>query len=227
MNRFTQNIRIGLLGEGMKAVIVCNGSIKDYDDIRKFFDKADFIISVDGGARHLRKLGIKPDVLLGDFDSADKEDIVYFQNQGINAETFPVEKDMTDSELAMERALEKGADEVIFIGAVGTRFDHSMANILLLKKLLDRKVSAYIADEHNRIYMFDSTFSLQRQEGYKLSLIPVSNRVTGVTTIGLKYPLSNATMHLGTSWGVSNEFNEDTATVIIDEGILLVCLSRD
>ncbi len=211
----------------MKVVIVCNGSVKDYNAIREFFDKADYIISVDGGAGHLRKLGITPDVLLGDFDSADKEDLLYFQSQGIKAEKFPVEKDMTDSELAIERALEKGADEVIFIGAVGTRFDHSMANILLLKKLLDKKVSACIADEHNRIYMFDSTFSLQRQEGYKLSLIPVSNWVTGVTTKGLKYPLSNATMHLGTSWGVSNEFCEDTATVTIGEGILLVCLSRD
>lgn len=211
----------------MKAVIVCSGSVKDYDVIKRFFDKADYIISVDGGARHLRKLEITPDVLLGDFDSADMEDIAYFKRQGVTAESFPVEKDMTDSELAIEKALEKGADEIILVGAVGTRFDHSMANIFLLKKLLDKKVNACIADEHNRIYMFDSTFTLKRKEGYKLSLIPVSNRVTGVTTTGLKYPLNNATMYLGTTWGVSNEFKEDTATVSIDEGILLVCVSRD
>jgi len=211
----------------MKAVIVCNGSVKDYDIIRRFFDKAEYIISVDGGAAHLRKLGITPDVLLGDFDSANREDIMYFKSQGVTAETFPVEKDMTDSELAVERALEKGADEIILVGAVGSRVDHSIANILLLKKLLDKHVSACIADEHNQIYMFDSTFSLQRQEGYKLSLIPISDRVTGVTTKGLKYPLNNATMNLGTSWGVSNEFCNDTATVTIGEGILLACLSRD
>lgn len=211
----------------MKAVIVCNGSVKDYNVIRPFFENAGYIISVDGGAGHLRKLGIMPDVLLGDFDSANREDIEYFQTRGIKAEQFPVEKDMTDSELAIERAVEKGVDEIIFIGAMGSRVDHSMANIFLLKKLLDQKVKACIADEHNRVYMFDKTFSMPRVEGYKLSLIPVTEEVTGVTTKGLKYPLNNATMHLGTSWGVSNEFYEDIAGVTIGSGTLLVCLSRD
>ncbi|OPX42355.1 thiamine pyrophosphokinase [Ruminiclostridium hungatei] len=211
----------------MKAVIVCNGSIRDYEVIRTFFNKYDYVISVDGGAAHLRRLGIVPDMLLGDFDSAQKEDIEYFKGLGIQVAQFPAEKDMTDSELAIEKALELGANEVVFIGAVGTRFDHSMANIFLLKKLMDKKVKAYIADEHNLIYMFDKTFSLPGMESYKLSLVPVSLTVTGVTTTGLKYPLDNATMELGTSWGVSNEFVAETATVTIGEGILLVCVSRD
>lgn len=211
----------------MKAVIVCNGSVKNYNFIKTFFDSSDYIISVDGGAGHLRELGIKPDVLLGDFDSANKGDIEYFKNQGIKAERFPVEKDMTDSELAIEKALERGADEIVFIGAVGSRLDHSMANILLLKKLVDKKVKACIVDENNIIYMFNGPFSIQRVWDYKLSLIPVTDKVTGVTTKGLKYPLNNATMNLGTSWGVSNEFYGDIAEVSIDEGILLVCLSRD
>ncbi len=211
----------------MKAVIVCNGSVKDYDAIKSFINKNDYIISVDGGASHLRKMGIIPDILLGDFDSAHKEDIEYFRAQGIQVDQFPVEKDMTDSELAIEKALEKSADEIIFIGAVGSRFDHSMSNIFLLRKLMDARVRACIIDEYNHIYMFNETFTMPKKEGYKLSLIPMSDKVTGVTTKGLKYPLNNATMSLGTSWGVSNEFYEDIATVTIGEGILLVCLSRD
>lgn len=211
----------------MKAIIVCNGSIRDYGIIRAFFDNCNYVIAVDGGAAHLRRLGITPDILLGDFDSAHKEDIDYFKELGIQVAQFPAEKDMTDSELAVEKALELGADEVIFIGAVGTRFDHSMANIFLMKRLMDKKVKACIADEHNLIYMFDKTFSLPGMEGCKLSLVPVSMAVTGVTTKGLKYPLNNATMELGTSWGVSNEFVDETATVTIGEGILLVCVSRD
>ncbi|MDF2986806.1 MAG: thiamine pyrophosphokinae [Eubacterium sp.] len=211
----------------MKAVIVCNGSIKDYDAIKDFINKGDYIISVDGGASHLRKMGIIPDILLGDFDSANEEDIEYFKTQGIQADQFSAEKDMTDSELAIEKALEKGVEEIVFIGAVGTRFDHSMSNIFLLKKLMDVSVKACIVDEHNYIYMFNETFTMPKKEGYKLSLIPVSDKVTGVTTKGLKYPLNNATMSLGTSWGVSNEFYEDIATVTLGEGILLVCLSRD
>lgn len=211
----------------MKAVLVCNGSICDYNEIKKYISNNDYIISVDGGAGHLRRMGIAPNVLIGDFDSANSEDLQYFIDLGINKLKFPAEKDMTDSELAIEKAVEMGADELLFIGAMGSRVDHSLANLLLLKKCLDIGIKACILDENNQIYMFKSTFTMPKQDGYKLSLIPISAKVTGVTTFGLKYKLNNATMHLGTSWGVSNEFIEDEATVKIGEGILMVCVSRD
>lgn len=211
----------------MKAVIVCNGAVNDYSYIKQFIVNADYIISVDGGAGHLRRMNIAPHVLLGDFDSANKDDLQYFIDQGIEVYRFPVEKDMTDSELAVEIALEKGADELVFIGAVGTRLDHSVANIMMLKKFMDIGVKASIIDEYNHIYMFNRSFSISKVDGYKLSLVPVSEKVTGVSTSGLKYPLNNATMLLGTSWGISNEFLEDTAAVTVGDGILLVCLSRD
>jgi thiamine pyrophosphokinase len=211
----------------MKAVLVCNGSISDYDSIKKYINPSDYIISVDGGAGHLRILGITPNILIGDFDSANSEDLKFFINQGIEAHKFQIEKDMTDSELAIEKALELGADELLFIGAIGSRIDHSFANVFLLKKLLDIGVKASIVDENNQIYMFNTTFTLQKQYGYKLSLIPISEKVTGVSTKGLKYKLNDATMNFGTSWGVSNEFIEDYVTVTISEGILLVCVSKD
>lgn len=211
----------------MKAVLVCNGSISDYNSLKRYIAPEDYVISVDGGAGHLRKMGIMPSILLGDFDSANSEDLKFFIDRGIETYQFPIEKDMTDSELAIEKALETGADELLLVGAVGSRVDHSLANIFLLKKLLDIGVKACILDENNKIYMFNTNFSLQKQEGYKLSLIPISEKVTGVTTTGLKYKLNDATMYLGTSWGVSNEFVEDTATVTINEGILLVCVSKD
>lgn len=211
----------------MKAVIVCNGAVSDYNYIKQFIASSDYIISVDGGAGHLRRMQIAPHVLLGDFDSANKRDLQYFIDQGIEVYRFPVEKDMTDSELAVEIALEKGANELVFIGALGTRLDHSSANILMLKKFMDMGVKASIIDEYNYIYMYNRSFSIPKVEGYKLSLVPVSEKVTGVSTSGLKYPLNNATMLMGTSWGISNEFLEDTAAVTIEAGILLVCLSRD
>jgi thiamine pyrophosphokinase len=172
-------------------------------------------------------MGIAPNILIGDFDSADSEDLKFFIDQGIEAYKFPIEKDMTDSELAIEKALEMGVDEILLIGAVGSRIDHSLTNIFLLKKLLDIGVKACIINESNQIYMFNTTFSLTKQDGYKLSLIPISEKVTGVSTKGLKYKLNDATMTLGTSWGVSNEFVEDNITVTIKQGILLVCVSKD
>lgn len=211
----------------MKAVIVCNGTINDYEEIKKYIVPDDYIISVDGGARHLRNMGIAPSVLLGDFDSVNSEDLRFFSDKGIEVYRFPEEKDMTDSELAIERALEAGADEIVFIGALGSRADHSIANIFLLKKMLDAGVKACIIDEKNELRMFRESFEISRKKGYKLSLIPISDKVTGVSTRGLKYVLNNATMALGTSWGVSNEFSGDIAGVSIGEGILLVCISKD
>lgn len=211
----------------MKVVCVCNGSISDYDKMKKYIGVSDYIISVDGGAGHLRKMGIDPDILIGDFDSADSQDLKYFIDKGLEVSRFPVEKDMTDSELAIEKAVELGADELLFLGALGTRIDHSLANILLLKKMLAMGLRGCIADEHNEIYMFNSSFNLKRKEGYKLSLIPVTEKVTGVSTRGLKYVLENATMVLGTSWGISNEFEDETATVNIESGTLIACLSCD
>jgi thiamine pyrophosphokinase len=211
----------------MRAVLVCNGSISDYNKIKNHINSDDYIISVDGGARHLRTMGVVPNILIGDFDSATSYDLQYFVDLGVENYKFPAEKDMTDSELAIERAVEMGSDELLFIGAMGSRMDHSLANVFLLKKCMDIGIKACVVDENNRIYIVNSTITIKKQEGYKLSLIPVSERVNGVTTYGLKYRLDNATMLLGTSWGVSNEFLDDEVTVTIDEGILLVCVSRD
>ncbi|WP_024834557.1 thiamine diphosphokinase [Ruminiclostridium josui] len=211
----------------MKVVCVCNGSISNYDKIKKYILASDYIISVDGGAGHLREMGVNPDILIGDFDSANSQDLNYYVNRGINVSKFPVEKDMTDSELAIEKALELGAHEVVLIGALGTRIDHSFANIMLLKKMLDIGLRGSIVDENNEIYMFNSSFCLSKKEGRKLSLIPITEKVTEVSTSGLKYPLVNATMTLGTSWGISNEFEEETAKITIGSGILLACLSSD
>lgn len=211
----------------MRAVLVCNGSIDNYDNIKEYIQQSDYIISVDGGARHLRRMGISPNILIGDFDSAASEDLQFFINKSIEVYQFPIEKDMTDSELAIEKAIEIGADELVFIGALGSRIDHSLANILLLKKILDMGVKACIINENNELHMYNNTFSIAKKRGYKLSLIPISEKVIGVSTKGLKYKLNDATMTFGTTWGVSNEFEEEVALVTIKEGILLVCVSRD
>jgi thiamine pyrophosphokinase len=214
-------------GGKMKAVCVCNGSAENYEELKKYIDASDYIISVDGGAGHLRRMGIDPNIMIGDFDSANLQDLQYFIDKGIEISKFPAEKDMTDSELAIEKALELGADELVFLGALGSRIDHSLSNILLLKRMLDIGLKGSIVNENNEIYMFNSSFCLSKKEGYKLSLIPITEKVSGVFTKGLKYVLKDATMLLGTSWGISNEFVDDIATVTIGSGILLVCLSRD
>lgn len=211
----------------MKCVIVCSGTINDYEYLKKYFEGAKLVISVDGGALHLRRFGIKPGLLVGDFDSITPECLKEYESQNVEIIKFPEKKDMTDTEIAVEIALERGSTNIVFLGAMGTRLDHSLSNIFHLKKLYDNNVTGLLADERNEITLIDSNIKLDRAEGMKVTLLPLSTVVRGVTTKGLMYPLFNATMSLGSSWGVSNEFDGDTAEVAIAEGLLLVVKSRD
>ena len=211
----------------MTGVVVCGGSINDYTYFKKYFDKADLVICADGGACHLGNFGIIPDILIGDLDSIQAQDYEALKCTGVKIIKFPPEKDMTDSELAVELAVDRGCKSLIILGALGTRFDHSISNVYLLKKLLDVGIKGKIIDEHNEIVLINDSISLEREEGVRLSLVPLTEKVTGVTTKGLRYPLENATMEISSTLGVSNEFKEDTATVSITGGLLLVIKSRD
>lgn len=211
----------------MTAIIVCGGSILDYSYLKKHFEKADLIICADGGAYHLGKLGIIPDILIGDFDSINGCDFDTLLDAGVEVIKYPMEKDTTDTQLAVQLSIDRVCDRVILLGATGTRLDHTMANIFLLRMLLESGVKGMIADEHNEIEMINSSISLKRETGVKVSLLPVGGNVTGVTTEGLYYPLNNATLEFGSTQGVSNEFSEETASVTIIDGLLLVIRSRD
>lgn len=212
---------------GNTAVIVCNGTISDYTYYNKYFDASKFIISVDGGASHLRKFGIKPDVLLGDFDSINKADFDYFKELSVEIVKFPAQKDMTDTELAVELAIEKGYKTLVFIGALGTRYDHSLSNIFMLRQLLNKGIEGIVVNETNEITLIHDKIRIYKEEGIKVTLLPLSETVEGVTTKGLYYPLSNAVLEMGSTWGVSNEFASDIAEISISKGLLLIIKSRD
>lgn len=211
----------------MTAVIICNGKISDYSYYNKYFEKADFIICVDGGAAHARQFGVILDVLIGDFDSISQSDFYFYKDAGTEIIKFPAEKDMTDSELAIELAIERGADTIIILGGLGSRIDHLLSNIFILKKLSDAGVSGIIADEQNEVTIINDKIQLQRENSFKVTLLPITEKVEGVTTKGLYYPLFDATIVMGSTWGVSNEFSSDIAEVTIRSGLLLVIKSRD
>ena len=211
----------------MNALIVCNGRIRDYSFYTRYILQADLIVGVDGGAAHLKQLGVRPQILLGDFDSISPEDLACYQASDTEIIGFPAEKDMTDTELALNLAADRGAKQIVIIGGLGTRLDHSLANVFLLKMLLDRGVTGVIADEYNEIHMIRDKILLHREEGAKVTLLPFSGNVEGVSTRGLYYPLDHATLPAGSSWGVSNEFVENTAEVTVQNGLLLVIKSRD
>ncbi len=211
----------------MKCLIVSNGTIKDYERLNDEFKQHQYIISVDGGTRHLCKIDKIPHVIIGDLDSISEEMIRYFQKQNVQFYKFPSRKDFTDTELAIKYAVSKKASEITIVGGIGTRLDHTLANIALLIPILDKGIKARILNEYNEIIAIDKHIELEGKIGEYLSILPYGTEVEGVTLTGLEYPLYNKKVHIGDSIGVSNRFIEPKATISIKKGYLLVIRSKD
>ena len=232
-----------------KCIIVCNGDVENYELFKDMFDKDSFVICADGGSRHLRKIGIFPNIIMGDLDSSTLENVKYFQDLGTEVRTFPTEKDYTDTELAFLEAINMGFKSIKILSCIGQRFDHTLANIFLLKKAVDSDVECCIQNENNKITMLKGDKNNQNHKdnkdnkdhkkinmskkifenemNFKISLLPISLACKGVSITGVKYPLNNATVKMGEAIGISNEFTEKSALVTIKEGLLLVILSKD
>lgn len=211
----------------MKCVIIASGMVDCTEAVIREIQTCDLVICADGGAVHLRKMGLTPHVMIGDFDSILDEDKNFFQDQGTKTITFPAKKDKTDSHLCIDYAIAQKVSDITLLGFTGSRIDHTLANILLLTSLADKHISTRIIDSNNEIHLVTSQISLKGTPGDYLSLIPISNQVTGITLEGLAYPLKNAVLNRGSTRGVSNYFTEKQAEIRIDTGVLIVTISKD
>ncbi len=210
----------------MKALVVGSGNSPSHKLLKERYAWADLVIAADGGALYLAESNLIPHVLLGDFDSISGPVLEKMQQQS-EVISFPTHKDYTDMELAINLAVERGAKELVLLGACGSRLDHTMGNVFLLHSLLEKDIQACVEDDHNQIYLIKDALTIKKQENRKVSLLPLSPRVEGLTTKGLAYPLCEDTLKIGINRGISNEFNDDFATISIKKGLLLVFLSED
>lgn len=184
----------------------------------------DYIICADGGYQLAREAGINPQVLIGDFDSW----IGGPPESGCRVYRVPREKDDTDTMLCIKYAISGGFYEIIILGGIGGRFDHTAANLNGLAYGLDHGANVVIADERNLITMMESSqLSIPKKQGCKLSLIAYSDQCFQVNISGVKYPLRNALLSSSYPIGVSNEFDDEAAHLTCGKGKLLVILSRD
>ncbi|MEL7564497.1 MAG: thiamine diphosphokinase [Dehalobacterium sp.] len=209
-----------------RCIIIANGDINDYSWHKSQVQETDFIVCADGGTRHAVSMGIVPNVVLGDFDSLSPEVKRVLADTRCEFYEHPEEKDMTDTELALRYSLKKNPEEIILMGSLGTRFDHSLANIFLLSDV-SAHIRIKVINEQNEIMVLKEKLYLQGSPGDIVSIIPLSKELTGVSTRGLKFMLRNETLLLGTSRGVSNEMAGSEAMVEIKEGVALVIRAWD
>lgn len=212
----------------MKAVVLSAGQIADYDRVRPYIKNADLVICADGGIRHALAMGLEPALILGDFDSAGAELIDLARARGVAVERVPVEKDETDTHLALLEAVSRGAGEIVLLGGTGDRLDHTFSNLLLMPGI-PASVAMTVVDAKNVIRLLrpGGRMTVRAAAGGYLSLLPLSPEAKGVVAEGVKWPLDGATLRWGQSLGVSNQIVDDEAFVAVREGFLLVVQAWD
>ena len=207
----------------MRAVVFVNGEVRDYGALAGWLRPGDYLIGADGGTRHILALGLRPDAVVGDLDSLEPETVAALAAQGVEIERYPVAKDQTDLELAIEAGLKAGADEVLLLGALGGRLDQTLANLLILaQRHWPVPLRLAEGDQLAQVLRGGGCLALHAAPGSTVSAIPLSPVVSGITYTGLEYPLVDATLALGSTRGVSNVVASSPATIAIREGVLLV-----
>lgn len=210
----------------MKVLIFTNGEYGDYS-FCKPLPPYDYVLCADNGTRHAKVLGLTPNEILGDFDSCDLEDLESYQKQGVCVTKAPCEKDETDTELAIDRAIAIGADTIYVLGGIGSRIDHSLANIHLIYKAYLQNVKVVLYNDKNSVELTDKCIRVEGEKGDLVSLIPFTPKVTGVYTKNLAYKVEGGTFVVGKPYGVSNYMTHTWAEITLEEGLLLVMKTRD
>lgn len=211
----------------MKALIIASGRIDDYDLLHSLVQENSFILCADGGLNHLMKIGLIPNLLLGDLDSISDDGIEYIKSKNIKVEKYPTMKDETDTHLAVNYLISKDYKEITIIGGIGTRVDHSLGSIFLLRNLNKMGIKGRIINENNIIHLIDKSIKLVKKEQYYTSIIPISLDGIDVSASGFLYPIVNEHIEFGSTRGISNILTSGIGTITILKGEALVIESMD
>lgn len=219
----------------MRQLVVIGGEIHPTPLLKRQLAETHFdrIIAADSGLNWAHRLGLMPDRMMGDFDSVNPKVLRHYQSLGIPMQAFPARKDYTDSELALWAALdesEKG-DSIWILGGIGSRMDHTLANVFLLYEPLKKEVEACLTDGLNEIRLLkgpvETRWEMRKEQQY-ISLLPFLGAAKGITLEGFAYPLQDYTLRPGQSIGISNEITAEAGGILrFEQGHLLVIRSTN
>jgi thiamine pyrophosphokinase len=205
----------------MRIIIFANGDLNDLDQVQHFLRSDDFVIAADGGAKHCQALGLVPDVIIGDFDSLEAPALDALKQSGAQVFQHPRRKDYTDLELAIRHAITLQPEETLILGALGARWDQTLANLLLPAAFPDQSVRLVDGQQEIILVIGPGTRQLNGNPGDTVSLIPVQGHAHGIATLGLEYALHGETLFFGETRGISNVLINDTASIGLESGMLI------
>lgn len=225
----------------MKRALIISGGYLNIDFAKAYIETLSYdkVFAVDRGLEYALTLNLAVDYLIGDFDTLDEtilqqyEEMLQQQGRKDTIKRYPVMKDATDTELAIQCAIEEDVSEITLIAANGTRLDHVLMNLGLLLQAAEQKIDMIFADETNRIRLLTDKYKKscridkKEQYGTYISLVPMSSVVSGVSMTGVLYPLKDYTIRQGNSFTVSNQIVDVFAEIAIDKGNALLIESKD
>jgi thiamine pyrophosphokinase len=216
-----------------RALIFANGEQINLEAVRALVQPEDYRVAADGGLRHLRSLGLEPDLVIGDLDSLEPAEVEQLKRQGVRVDQHPVHKDETDLELALEAARIAGYTRMLVVGALGGRLDMTLANILLLGLPGLAGCDVRLEDGLEEVFLISANNdpeqaggSIHGQPGDRVSLLPIAGPARGIRTSGLYYPLRGETLYPERTRGISNQMVEEHARVTLEKGQVICIHTR-
>jgi len=216
-----------------RIVIFANGVLPDLEAARALLQPGDYIIAADGGANHLLKMGILPEIVVGDLDSIDEDTLFELTSTEVEIKQYSEDKDETDIELALYYAVEMQPTSILIVGALGGRLDQTLANLSILTDPMLSRIDIRLDDGVEEAFFCRANVDkgghveFHGRSGDTVSLIPWHGPVQGITTEGLQWPLFTETLSANKSRGVSNVMLGEIASVKFEKGLLLVVHRRE
>jgi len=207
-----------------KIAIIANGSINNSNFLTNYTDDADIVICADGGANTARDYNIRPDYIIGDMDSIKSTVLHDFTDEGNTKIIKDTNEEKTDLELALSLAETLDPNEIVILGAIGDRIDHTLANIMCLN-YIKPEIKAKIIDEKNIIELVENSIEIQGDEDNIVSVVPLTD-VAGLSYNGLKWLVNDKNTKFG--WfGISNRLSENKANISLKQGKILVIRANE
>jgi thiamine pyrophosphokinase len=213
--------------QGAVAAVFLDGAYEAAPYYRGWAERADLVVAADGGARFLMTAGVRPDVVVGDFDSLPASDVEQLIAAGVELARHPVRKDVTDGELAVDEALRRGAEAIVLVGALGA-LDHTLGHLAILWRLAGDGINARLAAPELtvRVFVAPAQTALQAPGGTRVSVVPLGSDAL-VTLDGFDYPLSPGVLPAQACLGLGNFVAPGGAACItVHEGAVAVLVMR-
>lgn len=206
----------------MKYIVMANGYYGDLEFYKKHISGEEQILCADGGANYAYKMGLIPSAIVGDMDSILPEVKQYYTEQEVSIKKFPRRKDFTDTQLVLSNACEMGASEILLLGSLGKRLDHTMSNLYCALDLVRQGIKITYLSPAGYIYLINKEIQLEGKVGDLISILSMTEESRGVSTEGLEYPLDHVVLETRNPYAISNALVGTHGAVSVEDGVLAV-----